>query len=47
MIDPQNIDYDALVCELAAVIHHALIIFDDWLCERFGLNRRARGKFDN
>lgn len=31
--------------ELAVLVHHILMLVDDYLCRKFSLNRRARGKY--
>lgn len=32
---------------LAEAAHYAIVVFDDWLCNEFGFNRKGRGKYDN
>lgn len=27
------------------VLHHALILIDDWLCDKFGFSRKPKGKY--
>jgi hypothetical protein len=31
--------------EFWKIVHHILIVFDDWLCDTFGFSRKAKGKY--
>ena len=34
----------AIINELAEVVHRCAVVFDDWLCQRWHLSRKPRGK---